>query len=111
MVYCIKYTERRKGMSRTTLALILVMLSAQTAQGANMRMCTDENGHKTFTQGACPDNTSRKSIVVQPAQSPVTAISASEKNMLNGANKRRPVTKKTTQKKKKRRRVRRRCGR
>jgi hypothetical protein len=102
-------------MSRTTLALILaLMLSTQTAQSANMRMCTDEDGHKTFTQGACPKNSSRKSIEVQPAQSPVTAVTAGEKAMLSNAKNRRKTTTNQPQKRKtkkqKKRTIRRRCG-
>ncbi len=98
-------------MIRITIIFILSILPAQAAHSANMRMCTDKDGHKTFTQGSCPKNTSRQTIEVQPAQSPVTAITASERQMLNSVNNKRQVknTPKNQPKKKKTTR-RRRCG-
>jgi hypothetical protein len=99
MVYLISHMERGEGMSRITLALILSVLLIHTAQSANLRMCTDKDGHKTFTQGACPKNTAKAIIEVQPAQSPVTAIRANERQMLNQAKSKKTIKRKTQQKK------------
>lgn len=58
------------------------MFSSSVLAG-KMRMCKAKNGHTTFTQTRCPENTSRKNIYVPPAQAPISALRPGEVNELN----------------------------